>query len=356
MNELSHSLITEITNSAIIKQGLFPAPGTKSQPSNTAVKNDYLWMLCEAVFEEHPDYEKVFPKIQSNAEHKKSWTLKMKNKLAWAIVEADCPYFFELRALIGEGLNLVPVGLSNNDTPVDIFTILPGIDGQGYDSSSDFLGWDFGDGIGAAETEEDIDEKDNGFDGNITEDAKKYTHDLDSQGSDIEDDSVEAQVPTKRKVGVSVKTESVKKMKKNGPLPGKSTPAPKPMPSNLKKKSLAEEETAQKRIELRKEKVVAEKDMKVASVKAKAAIEMKAQYALEKMQLEHQYCLAELQAQNGMAAGSSHGPGVIVQPMAASGSSSKLQGSLGSNLGTPFSFNELDLPQTNLNVSFQFRP
>jgi hypothetical protein len=84
-NELSHSLIAEITNSAVIKQGLFPAPGTKSQPSNTAVKNDYLWMLCEAVFEEHPDYEKVFPKIQSNAERKKSWTLKMKNKLAASV-------------------------------------------------------------------------------------------------------------------------------------------------------------------------------------------------------------------------------------------------------------------------------
>ena len=264
----------------------------------------------------------------------------------------------------------MPVGLGNNDTPVDIFTILPGIDGEGYDSSSDFLGWDFGDGIGTAETEEDVDEKDNGFDGNIAEDAEKYTHDLDSQGSDVEDDTVEAQVPTKRKVGVSVKTESVKKMKKNGPLPGKSTPAPKPIPSNLKKKSLvdrfadtskAEEETAQKRIELKKEKVVAEKDTKVASVKAKAAIEMKkqelkAQYALEKMRLEHQYRLAELQARNGMAAGSSHGPGVIVQPMAASGSSSESQGLLGPNLGTPFSFDELDLPQTNLNVGFQFGP
>ena len=56
--------------------------------------------------------------------------------------------------------------------------------------------------------------------------------------------------------------------------------------------SKAEEETAQKRIELRKEKVATEKDMKVASVKAKAAIKMKkqklkAQYVLEKMWLEH---------------------------------------------------------------------
>ncbi|KAF8233147.1 hypothetical protein L208DRAFT_1377395 [Tricholoma matsutake] len=239
--------------------------------------------------------------------------------------------------------------LSNNDTPVDIFSILPGIDGEGYDPSSDFLSWDFGDGIGTAETEEDVDEKDNGFDGNIAEDAKKYTHDLDSQGSDIKDHSVEAQVPTKHKVGVSVKMESVKKMKKNGPLPGKSTPAPKPMPSNLKKKSLAEEETAQKRIKLRKEKVAAEKDTKVASIKAKAAVEMqelKAQYALEKM--------VGTSVWNGMAAGSSNGLGVIVQLMAASGSSSESQGSLGSNLGTPFSFDELDLPQMNLNVGFQF--
>ena len=80
----SAMLIAEITNSAVIKQGLFSAPGSKLQLSNTAVKNDYLWMLCEAVFEEHPDY-KVFPKIQSNAERKKSWTLKMKNKLAASV-------------------------------------------------------------------------------------------------------------------------------------------------------------------------------------------------------------------------------------------------------------------------------
>jgi len=70
-----------LTNSAIIKQGLFPAPGTKSQLSNTAVKNDYLWMLCEAVFEKHPDYEEVFPKIQSNAEHKRVGPLRWKISL-----------------------------------------------------------------------------------------------------------------------------------------------------------------------------------------------------------------------------------------------------------------------------------
>ncbi|KAF8226580.1 hypothetical protein L208DRAFT_1380137 [Tricholoma matsutake] len=272
---------------AVIKQGLFPASGTKSQLSNTAVKNDYLWMLCEAVFEEHPNYEKTGEGISSHNQIDMSLDNMFTNK--W--------------------------GLGNNDTPVDIFTILPGID---------------------AETEEDVDKKDNGFDENIAEYAKKYTNDLDSQGSDVKDDSIEAQVPTKCKVG-----------------------HPSQLPSNLKKKSLvdqfadtskAEEETAQKRIELRKEKVVAEKDMKVVSIKAKAAIEMKkqelkAQYALEKMRLEHQYHLAELQVWNGMAAGSSDGPGVIVQPMAASGSSSKSQGSLGSNLGTPFTSMSLTFPK-----------
>jgi len=61
-------------------------------------------------------------------------------------------------------------------------------------------------------TEEDVDKKDNGFgDGDITEDAEKDTNDLDSQGSDVKDDSVEAQVLAKCKVDVSMKMESVRK-------------------------------------------------------------------------------------------------------------------------------------------------
>ena len=183
-----------------------------------------------------------------------------------AIVEADCPYFFELRALIGERPNLVPVGLGNNDTAVDVSVVLPGIDGKGDDSSSDFLSWDFGNGIiEVGESEEDAGyEKVDVLSGeDLGEDAERNMSDTGSrEGSEV----VDVQVPAKRKIGVSTKAESVKKTKKNGPLPGTSTPTPKPVPSDSKKKTLvdrfadtskAEEETVQKRIELRKEKVIA---------------------------------------------------------------------------------------------------
>ena len=109
----------------------------------------------------------------------------------------------------------------------------------------------------------------------------------------------------------------------------------------------------QKRIELKKKKVVAEKDIKVVSRKAKAAIEMKkhelkSKYALEKMWLEHEFCLVELHTQNNMGFGaSSHGLGVA---------SSLSQGSslADSHLNMPFNFGELDLPETNVALGFQF--
>lgn len=84
-DELCLLMIAEITNSEIIKQGLFPAPGTKAAPSNKTGKNDYRWELCVAVFSEHPEYTDVFVEVAKNPERKKSWTLKMKNKLAASV-------------------------------------------------------------------------------------------------------------------------------------------------------------------------------------------------------------------------------------------------------------------------------
>lgn len=39
-------------------------------------------------------------------------------------IEGACPYFFEMRELIGQRPNHVPVGLGNNDTAVDTSAIL----------------------------------------------------------------------------------------------------------------------------------------------------------------------------------------------------------------------------------------
>jgi hypothetical protein len=282
-----------------------------------------------------------------------------------AIVEADCPYFFELRAIIGEQPNLLPVGVGNNDTPIDASVVLPGFNDDN-DISSDYLELDFDGVIEVVGGEDNASEKDD-HDKDSDEDLGEPEESLEKVNglsfddeSDVNNDGM-GKVPAKRKTNVSGKlpAEHIKKMKKTGPLPTKSTPAPKPVPSNLKKKSLvdrfadtskAEEETVQKRIELKKEKVVAEKDMKVASVKAKAVIEMKkhelkSKYALEKMRLEHEFHLVELHAWNNMGFGaSSHGLG-----MSSQGSSLA-----GSHLNTPFDFGELDLPKTSVTLGFQF--
>lgn len=75
----------EITNDAIIKQGLFPAPGTKTEASNTKAKGNYCWDLCKAVFEDHPEYKEVFSDALADVGLQKIWGLKIKNKLAASV-------------------------------------------------------------------------------------------------------------------------------------------------------------------------------------------------------------------------------------------------------------------------------
>ncbi|KAG2044172.1 hypothetical protein BDR03DRAFT_977135 [Suillus americanus] len=60
-------------------------------------------------------------------------------------IEGACPYFFEMRELIGQHPNNIPVGLGNNDTDIDVSAIIrslpdyaPGNDLGGYASEE----WD----------------------------------------------------------------------------------------------------------------------------------------------------------------------------------------------------------------------
>jgi hypothetical protein len=55
-------MIAEITNKDTIKQGLFPAPGTKNAPSNKTGKTEYHWDLCMALFSDHNNYKAVLPR------------------------------------------------------------------------------------------------------------------------------------------------------------------------------------------------------------------------------------------------------------------------------------------------------
>jgi hypothetical protein len=102
-----------------------------------------------------------------------------------------------------------------------------------------------------------------------------------------------------------------KKKKKTGPRAGNSVPTPVPAKSKKSTSALdcftdilkAEEVTEQKKLELRRVKIMGEKQVEIESTKAKASVqirreELKAQYVMEKLRLEHQMRLAELKAHN----------------------------------------------------------
>ncbi|KAG0698762.1 hypothetical protein DFH29DRAFT_877759 [Suillus ampliporus] len=169
--ELTFQMLTEITEDEDIKQGLFPVPGLN--PRNQGVpKTHWHWVLCKKLFSYHKDYKSRFEVLwdKGTPKQKEAWHMKIKNRLKWCqyqkewstylfvmptqlkinlrkIVEIEgaCPYFFEMRELIGQHPNNIPVGLSNNDTDIDVSAIIrsspdyaPGNDLGGYASEE----WD----------------------------------------------------------------------------------------------------------------------------------------------------------------------------------------------------------------------
>ncbi|KAG1787640.1 uncharacterized protein HD556DRAFT_1312539 [Suillus plorans] len=132
--ELTFQMLTEITEDKDIKQGLFPVPG--SNPRNQGVpKTHWHWYIkvmgaTGAGIKKRSDVDKS---------HQNQFVTK------WMEIEGACPYFFEMRELIGQRPNNIPVGLSNNDTDIDVSAIIrsspdyaPGNDLGGYASEE----WD----------------------------------------------------------------------------------------------------------------------------------------------------------------------------------------------------------------------
>ncbi|KAF9536533.1 hypothetical protein CPC08DRAFT_824795 [Agrocybe pediades] len=164
-NELSSTLLTAISEDNDIKQGLFPAPGgnVSTARGGGQKKTAWQWKLAIAIFQNHEEYGTAFqkaldlPKGTPPATKAKSiWADKIKNRLKkmekivrehmatlgstgegikseaeidmsqgnqfvnkWAEVKSDCPWFFEMRALIAERPNVIPVGIGNSETVID---------------------------------------------------------------------------------------------------------------------------------------------------------------------------------------------------------------------------------------------
>ncbi|KIK79247.1 hypothetical protein PAXRUDRAFT_16431 [Paxillus rubicundulus Ve08.2h10] len=177
-------MLTKIMEDEDIKQGLFPVPG--SNPRNQGLpKTHWHWVLCKKLFLQHEDHEAMFLLLQKTgtAKQKEAWQTKIKNRLKrmtdntlkhievmgqmgagiktrsetdtnqqnvfvtkWREIEGVCPYFFEMRKLIGQQPNNLPVGIDSGEGDIS---------GDGYISEP----WDI---------EKDAEGSDNELDGTIT--------------------------------------------------------------------------------------------------------------------------------------------------------------------------------------------
>lgn len=92
--ELSESLITLVTDDRVIKQALFPSPGSNTSSSKGGVKPkmEYHWILAKLLFTDHEKYGKAFQRMEECKEVRQAanlrriWGSKIKNQLVKYVV------------------------------------------------------------------------------------------------------------------------------------------------------------------------------------------------------------------------------------------------------------------------------
>ncbi|KAJ7041443.1 hypothetical protein C8F04DRAFT_1253135 [Mycena alexandri] len=332
--ELTWTLVTGIQDGDDIREGLFPGVGVKSSKLlKTKPKTHWQYELAKTCFEDHPQYKDAFAAATTTAQ-KGLWTTKIKNRIAvlvtrakanitamgetgagvgsadeiysgtalankWDEIQAESPWFFHL-------------GLGNNDTDVETSILLPTNDtGDDMSSTFDDTQSDFSDS-----SEDDLPHapaatSDDELPPAPTLASVKRKH------SEDEDD-------TKPSRTTSAAAPAKKRTK---PRPSMSAPAATaPAPTAPAKKStnakdrfnatvLPEEETAQKLLGLKQEKLKGQKEVQLARIRAetelrlardsvkaesrKAEREAKAELVRLKFQQEHEFCIAQLQAHAG---------------------------------------------------------
>jgi len=204
------------------------------------------------------------------------------------MIKAGAPWFFEMRSLISERPNLVPMGVGNGSSAID----------------SELL---------VAPSKEATPSDDEGGDhdhGSI----KSLNWDLERDEGDSDKEVVadnKAGVKRKREPG-ETDSDVFVDTKKTKPHAGKSklTVATPVRPSSTKPKNMVErfaevakieEETVQRQLELKKFRLKGSSDVAMAGIKAKAHTKVerdkrKAELMLQKSRQDHKYRMAELQA------------------------------------------------------------
>ncbi|KAJ7233350.1 hypothetical protein C8J57DRAFT_1532467 [Mycena rebaudengoi] len=160
---LTWTLITAIETDEEISASIFPGLGAITRKGGKP-KTHFYYELARLCFGVHEKYQDAFAKATS-AKGKKAWFTKIKNRVVnlvkttkeymdemgatgagianedeiqpgtalitkWDVIKADAPWFFHVRTLIASRPNLQPVGLGNNDMPIDTSLLFPTDDDQ----------------------------------------------------------------------------------------------------------------------------------------------------------------------------------------------------------------------------------
>lgn len=73
-------MLTAVTDSPEIKQGLFPSPGQDTRQGKGKRKTDHQFAIATIIFSQNPKYQAAFALAKTAAE-KAVWTRKIKNRL-----------------------------------------------------------------------------------------------------------------------------------------------------------------------------------------------------------------------------------------------------------------------------------
>ncbi|KAF6764506.1 hypothetical protein DFP72DRAFT_1059482 [Ephemerocybe angulata] len=354
-HKLSQLILNAFTTDTKIKQGLYPPPGANPSGSKGGGKKkaDWYWEIAKLVFTNHAVYGDAFAPALSitpltvRAKVQKIWGTKIKNRLAkmttitnthkktmgqtgqglqaakditentplaatWAKIKAVCPWFFDMKNLIAERPNAVPVGLGNSATAIDLSILEPsgneqadleeGVDVKLPEASSDGpIGLE--DWLNTSEAEVE--------DGEV---ANKPNHKRKAPGSDKEDndddDNDDDDDDAKQKIKPDDKEdEDIKpKLDNSNDVKPKVKSDTKPKANPPKKSKLEEfaavakeeEVTQQKRLDLERAKVNCTMKIRIEKEHAKTArAEAKFKYRLEKKKMKASMKMQARQARLG---------------------------------------------------------
>ena len=217
------------------------------------------------------------------------------------MIKAGAPWFFEMRSLISERPNLVPMGVGNGSSAINCeLLVAPSkeatpSDDEGGDhdrGSVESLKWDI-----------ECDEGDS--DKEVVLDGVKQKR----EPGETDSDAPVGTKKTKPHMGKSKLTVAT-------PVRPSLT-KPKNMVERFAEVAKIEEETVQRQLELKKFQLKGSSDVAMAGIKAKAHTKVerdkrKAELMLQKSRQDHEYRMAELQVRtqaNHYAPNPSHGSG-----------------------------------------------